>query len=132
MFIIKKLYILVAVLFLLVGCGNDGVVKGKEFTFTEEEFIEVYEEVNNKKFPDNIYVGSRGLDMGRATKEEAIQFLNAVYEITKYEDAKNLMQGIQDGEAKARDEFTNGKMSIVFFDDFHRSYWIGVYPYKYK
>lgn len=90
----------------------------------------MYEELNNKEFPDNIYVDSRVLDMHSSTEEEAIHFLNAVYEITEYEHAKDLMQGIQDGEAKAGDEFTNGKMSIIFYDDFHRSYWISVFSYK--
>ncbi len=106
----KYLFIMVAAL-LLVACGTkaNAVVKDKEFTFYEDDFITAYEETNDKNLPTNIGIKKDVIYIEEGTKEETIDFLNAVEKVIDYKEIKRLNKSIMndedniDGHIKAND-----------------------------
>lgn len=75
----KKLAITLITLLILVACVDKSIVtKDGEFKISEAQFVEIYEEVNDKKFPSNIVVYPELFQIENGNHEETVQFLEAV------------------------------------------------------
>lgn len=123
----KKLMLLIAASFVLVGCGSSVVSDGK-FTFNEEEFKDVYEEVNDINTPTNITTYDVMINIEYANKEEVLRFLKAANEITGYKEIERLRKSIELDEGNIKNVITNDDISIVYDDRYEDEYGITIYP----
>lgn len=88
---IIMIILLLIVTLLLVGCGSGTGIKNGEFTFTEEDFIEEYEEHTGKLAPGDIFVDEDWIDVFNLTKTEMIEVMEVVENLTGDEKMSNVI-----------------------------------------
>lgn len=127
----RKLLLIFSLLF-LAACGSDSVVKNEKFTISEDEFIKVYEEVNDKNFPTNILVDEELLNIDFANKDEVIAFLDAAYEIIKDDGIRRLKNSIEIKENHINTIIVLDDISIIYNDEIEDSLSVSIYPFEFE
>ncbi len=107
---LKRILLALFIVLILGACSNENYVKDGEFVFEVDDFKESYEEVNDKNFPTNINAYKQLLSIENATRDEAVQFLDATYEIINYKEISRLRDSI----SKDEDNIDDIKMDDIF------------------
>lgn len=128
----KLLLLSLILLIVLAACGSDSVVKNEKFTISEDEFIKVYEEVNDKNFPTNILVNEELLNIDFANKDEVIAFLDAAYEIIKDDGIRRLKNSIEIEENHINAIIVLDDISIFYNDEIEDSLSVSIYPFEFE
>lgn len=118
----------------MVGCtdgNNESIVKDEKFTIEEEEFKEVYEEVNDKNLPTNITYAPEVISMMSGNKQQVIELLKATEKLFDSDEARRLKESIQDNEDDIPNKINANEFSISFYKEYG-DYRLFVNPFKFK
>ena len=110
----RKIFILIAAIIFIVGCSNS-FVEDEKFTFTDEEFKDVYEEVNDKNIPTNVTYYPEQMSMENGDKNEAIDFLNATAELLESDEIRRLSESIDNDEENIPYKINGEGFSASFY-----------------
>lgn len=108
----KKYLILFVAAMFLVACGNS-------IELNKTNFIETYERINDRNFPENIlYSDEAGvINLDDASKDEVLDLLYTVEKFTTSKELKRMIKSIEKEESNIKGDVETDTHHISYYEN---------------